>query len=78
MVSELLKGRGLWLQVSCSHFPQSTRRFVDRGEMTYNSYMQYYILVADLLVTEGHVRRGLAITVLNSWPMLLANYLALL
>ena len=42
MVSKLLKGRGLWSQVSCKSFRMvysQLHRFVDRGKMTYNSYM---------------------------------------
>ena len=43
MVSKLLKGRGLGLQVSCKSFPMVyswLRRYVDRGNMTYNYYLQ--------------------------------------
>ena len=42
MVSKLLKGRDLGLQVSCKSFPKVYLwlcRYVDRGKTTYNYYM---------------------------------------
>ena len=57
MVSKLLKGRGLWLQVSCKSFPtvSQLRRFVDPGKLTYNSYMYLCKLLARATCTyEGY------------------------
>ena len=49
MVSKLLKGRGLGLQVSFKAFPMVYSwicRYVDCGKMTYNYYMLKAIMVA--------------------------------
>ena len=61
MVSKLLKGRGLWLQVMvCKSFPTvylRLRRFVDRGKMTYNSYMLLYVFPSRHCSNVKHCKR---------------------